>query len=166
MIIYYIILFYMVRTKSRKTLKMRRRNARKTRKMNKKGGVGMLTPPGSPIQQQGSPNFIDVDTPGSMHLSDLAASPRNSESGYTTGDSASGLQGLNLTQQFNDADSGSFNTEGEDSISSIASAVPGQQGDDAGSFGSLGHGGKRRTRRHKKSRRNKKSRKSRRYRIR
>ena len=148
----------MVRTKSRKTLKMRRRNARKTRKMNKKGGAGMLTPPGSPIQQQGSPNFIDVDTPGSMHLSDLAASPRNSESGYTTGDSASGLQGLNLTQQFNDADSGSFNTEGEDSINND-NAVPGQQGDDAGSFGSLGHGGKRRTRRDKKSRRNKKSRK-------
>lgn len=149
----------MARTRNRKTLKMRRRNTRKNRKMNKRGGAGMLTPPGSPIQQQGSPNFIDVDTPGSLHLSDLAASPRNSESGYTTGDSASGFQGLNLTQQFEDADSGSFNTVGEDSTNND-NAVPGQQGDDAGSFGSLGHGGKRRTRRHKKSR------KSRRYRRR
>lgn len=150
----------MARTRNRKTLKMRRKNTRKNRNMNKRGGAGMLTPPGSPIQQQGSPNFIDVDTPGSLHLSDLAASPRNSESGYTTGDSVSGFQGLNLTQQFDDADSGSFNTEGEDSMSSMASAVPGQQGDDADSFGNLGHGGKRRTRKKtKKTRRNKKSRK-------
>jgi hypothetical protein len=148
----------MMRTRNRKTFKVRRRNTRKNRKINKRGGAGMLTPPGSPIQQQGSPNFIDVDTPGSMHLSDLAASPRNSESGYTTGDSASGLQGLNLTQQFNDADSGSFNTEGEDSMNND-NIVPGQQGDDVGSFGNLGHGGKRRTRKTKKTRRNKKSRK-------
>ena len=137
---------------------MRRRNTRKNRKINKRGGAGMLTPPGSPIQQQGSPNFIDVDTPGSMHLSDLAVSPRNSESGYTTGDSASGFQGLNLTQQFDDAYSGSFNTEGEDSMNND-NIVPGQQGDDVGSFGNLGHGGKRRTRKTKKTRRNKKSRK-------
>jgi len=137
---------------------MRRRNTRKNRKMNKRGGAGMLTPPGSPIQQQGSPNFIDVDTPGSLHLSDLDVTPRNSESGYTTGDSTSGFQGLNLTQQFDDADSGSF-TVGEDSINND-NLVPGQQGDDASSFGSLGHGGKRKTRRHKKSR------KSRRYRRR
>ena len=136
---------------------MRKRNTRKNRKMNKRGGVGMLTPPGSPIQQQGSPNFIDVDTPGSMHLSDLAASPRNSESGYTTGDSASGFQGLNLTQQFDDADSGSFNTVGEDSMSSMDNAVPGQQGN-VSDFGNLGHGGKRRTRRHKKSRKSRRHR--------
>jgi len=49
----------MARTKkSKKTIKMRRRNTRKNKKMHKKGGIGMLTPPGSPIQQQGSPNFI------------------------------------------------------------------------------------------------------------
>ena len=147
----------MTRTKNRKTMKMRRRNTKKNRKMNKRGGVGMLTPPGSPIQQQGSPNFIDMDTPGSMHLSDLTAN-MNPDSGFT--DEESGFQGLNLTQQFDDADSGSFNTEGEDSMSSMASVVPGQQGHDVGSFGSLGHGGKRRrekrmkggrkTRKHKK----------------
>lgn len=149
----------MARTKSRKTLKMRRRNTRKNRKMNKRGGVGMLTPPGSPIQQQGSPNFIDVDTPGSLHLSDLNTNV-NPDSGFTDEESGvSGFQGLNLTQQFNDADSGSFNTEGEDSMSSMDNAVPGQQGNIA-DFGNLGHGGKRRTRRHKKSR------KSRRYRKR
>lgn len=135
---------------------MRRRNTRKNRKMNKRGGVGMLTPPGSPIQQQGSPNFIDIDTPGSMHLSDLDVN-LNPDSGFTDEESgASGFQGLNLTQQFDDADSGSFNTVGEDSMSSMDNAVPGQQGEDAGSFGSLGHGGKRRTRRHKKSRKQKK----------
>lgn len=146
-----------------RTLKMRRRNTRKNRKMNKKGGVGMLTPPGSPIQQQGSPNFIDVDTPGSMHLSDLNTNV-NPDSGFTDEESgASGFQGLNLTHQFDDAASASFNTEGEDSISSIDNAVPGQEGEDAGSFGSLGHGGKRRTR---KTRRHKKSRKSRRHRRR
>jgi len=147
----------MTRTKSRKTLKMRRRNTRKNRKMNKKGGFGMLTPPGSPIQQQGSPNFIDVDTPGSMHLSELDVN-LNPDSGFT--DEESGFQGLNLTQQFDDADSGSFNAEGEDSMSSMGDAVPGQEGEDAASFGSLGHGGKRRrekqmkggkkTRKHKK----------------
>ena len=141
--------------RSRKTLKMRRRNTKKNRKTNKKGGVGMLTPPGSPIQQQGSPNFIDVDTPGSMHLSELG----NPDSGITDRDSdASGFQGLNLTQQFDDAASDSFDSVGDNSLSSsMDNAVPGQP-NDANSFGSLGHGGKRKrkmkggrkTRKHKK----------------
>jgi hypothetical protein len=149
--------------KTKKGLKMRRRNTRKNRKNNKKnnkkGGVGMLTPPGSPIQQQGSPNFIDVDTPesqGSLHLSDLETTPRNSESGITDNElSVSGFQGLNLTQQFDDAASASFNTEGEDSLSSMDNdnAVPGQQGDDAASFASIGHGGKRKSRKSRKTRR-------------
>jgi hypothetical protein len=140
---------------SRKTLKMRRRNTKKNKKTNKKGGVGMLTPPGSPIQQQGSPNFIDVDTPGSMHLSELG----NPNSGITDRDSdASGFQGLNLTQQFDDAASDSFDSVGDNSLSSsMDNAVPGQP-NDANSFGSLGHGGKRKrkmkggrkTRKHKK----------------
>jgi hypothetical protein len=121
---------------------MRRRNTRKNRKMNKKGGVGMLTPPGSPIQQQGSPNFIDVDTPdsqGSLHLSDLG----NPDSGFTDEESGvSGFHGLNLTQQFDDA---AVDSVGDNSLSlSMDNAVPGQEGEDAGSFGSLGHGGKRR----------------------
>lgn len=151
--------------KTKKGIKMRRRNTRKNRKNNKKnnkkGGVGMLTPPGSPIQQQGSPNFIDVDTPGSMHLSELDVN-LNPDSGFTDEESgASGFQGLNLTQQFDDAASASFNTEGEDSLSSMDNdnAVPGQQGDDAASFASIGHGGKRKSR---KSRKSKKTRKSRR----
>jgi hypothetical protein len=151
----------MARTKkSKKTIKMRRRNTRKNKKMHKKGGIGMLTPPGSPIQQQGSPNFIDVDTPGSqgsLHLSDLETTDRNSESGYTTGDS--GMSGLNLTQQFDDASDNLTATEGEDSMSSMDdNAVPGQPGNMANL--DLTNGGKRRTRR------NKKSRKSRRHRRR
>lgn len=123
----------------KRTLKMRRRNTRKNRKMNKRGGVGMLTPPGSPIQQQGSPNFIDVDTPGSMHLSELDVN-LNPDSGFTDEESgASGFQGLNLTHQFDDAAS----TEDNSLSSSMDNAVPGQEGEDAASFGSLGHGGKR-----------------------
>jgi len=143
----------MTQTRSRKTLKIRRKNTRKNRnrKMNKRGGVGMLTPPGSPIQQQGSPNFIDVDTPGSMHLSELDVN-LNPDSGFTDEESGvSGFQGLNLTHQFDDVASA-----GDNSLSSsMDNAVPGEEGEDASSFGSFGHGGKRRrggrkTRKHKK----------------
>lgn len=136
---------------------MRRRNTKKNKKTNKKGGVGMLTPPGSPIQQQGSPNFIDVDTPGSMHLSELG----NPDSGITDRDSdASGFQGLNLTQQFDHAASDSVDSVdsvGYNSLSSsMDNAVPGQEGEDAASFGSLGHGGKRKMKGGRKTRKHKK----------
>jgi len=60
----------MARTRSRKNLKMRRKNSKKSKKNHKRrsmkfrGGVGMMTPPGSPIKQQGTPNpFIHMGTP-------------------------------------------------------------------------------------------------------
>jgi len=104
--------------KSRKNSKKSKKN-HKRYSMKFRGGLGMMTPPGSPIKQQGTPNpFIDMGTPDFGITPATTASPEtptffhdtsteptihDSELNKSETEKSNSLPKRNLMEDFNDA---------------------------------------------------------------